>query len=281
MIFEQLKDQDFKEFQKLLFELSGISLSNEKKALVSGRLQKRLRHYQLESYSEYLKIIRSGDEAEIQTMLNLLTTNETYFYREPDHFDILKNQIWPNWKGNAVFRVWSAASSTGEEAFTIAFTLAEAVPERPWEIFGSDINEDVVERAAQAVYPMSRSENIPKQILKKYCLKGVRSQEGMFLIKNELRRKVHFQKENLLQITPAIGKFDVIFLRNVMIYFNNETRKKVIENLIPHLHDDGFLIVGHSESLFGVTNELKTVRPTVYQKIDANTHLGMRLPRTK
>lgn len=266
MNFDPLKDSEFEKFRKLIYELAGINLSNEKKALVSGRLQKRLRHYQISSYGKYYDIVTGGDDLEKQILVNLLTTNETYFYREPDHFEFVKNHILQNWPEKRSFRVWSAASSTGEEAYTLAFYLAKFLRGENWEIVGTDINEEVVAKSGRGQYPMQRAENIPKEVLRNYCLKGVRSQEGTFLIRKFLRDKVNFYKMNLLEPNRDLGKFNLVFLRNVMIYFNRETRIKVVENILPYMYDDAYLIVGHAESLYGISGQIKAFRPTIYQK---------------
>lgn len=266
MDFIQLKDSEFEKFRKLLFELTGISMSNEKKALVSGRLLKRLRFYQLPSYGKYFDLINDGNEAEMQVMVNLLSTNETYFFRESDHFNFLKEHIQKNFSPQDNFRVWSAASSSGEEAYTVSFILSEYFNDGSWEIVGSDINEEMLAIAQGGVYPIERSKNIPMEYLKKYCLKGVRSQADKFVIKKNVKENIKFHKLNLLSSNLSIGNFDIVFLRNVMIYFNLDTRKQVIKNISNLLKKDGLLIVGHAESLIGVTQEMKALKPTIYHR---------------
>lgn len=263
-----ITDQEFKLFQRLIYKIAGINLSDAKKVLLVGRLQKRLRHHQLETYSEYYRLLSSGKHPEeLQIMVDLLTTNETYFFREPKHFDFIRDEVLPARRAGGTFRVWSAASSTGEEAYTLAMLLAEHLTGSAWEIVGSDISTQVLEKARRAHYPIERNEGIPPGFLSKYCRKGVRSQAGTFLIASELRSRVSFHQVNLtLPVEADIGNFDVIFLRNVMIYFDTETKRKVIGNLLPRLNSGGYFIIGHSESINGIADGLRQVRPTIYKK---------------
>ena len=263
----QLKDVEFHQFKNWLHRAVGINLSDAKKALVAGRLSKRLKHYQLESYGEYFRLITSDTAtAELQTAIDLLTTNETYFFREPKHFDFLRDRVLPNITPGHSFRVWSAACSSGEEPYTIAMTLAEKLTSTSWEVFGSDISTHVLTIARAAHYPMARAESIPRHLLTKFCLKGIGPQEGTFLIDRSLRNKVNFAQINLNEPLPGIGEFDVIFLRNVMIYFDQETKRKVVARMLPRLKPGGYFMISHSESLNGISNELEIIGPSIYRK---------------
>lgn len=264
----QITDQEFALFQRLIYKIAGINMADSKRTLLVGRLQRRLRHYGLDTYTQYYRLLASGESAdELQTMVDLLTTNETYFFREPKHFEFLRDEVLAKRRSPATFRVWSAASSTGEEAYTLAMVLAETIPSTPWEIVGSDISTQVLERARRGHYPLERNEGIPPALLRKYCLKGVRSQAGTFLISPELRSRVSFRQVNLtLPVDRDLGLFEVIFLRNVMIYFDLETKRKVVQNLLPHLASGGHFIIGHSETLNGIGEGLSAVRPTIYRK---------------
>ena len=162
-----LKDNEFALFQKMIYETAGINMSPAKKALVSGRLAKRVKHFGLSSYGEYFKLLSNTTTGEFQTAVDLLTTNETFFFREPKHFDFLRERVLPHWR-NGQRRVWSAASSSGEEAYTLAMVLAEHTPTRDWEIVGTDISTRVLEKARSGHYPMERTKNIPQDFLKKY-----------------------------------------------------------------------------------------------------------------
>ena len=268
MTDSQITEQEFALFQRLIYKIAGISLSDAKKVLLVGRLQKRLRHYQLETYSQYYRMLSSGkNPEELQIMVDLLTTNETYFFREPKHFDFLRDEIIFKRRNPGNFRVWSAASSSGEEPYTLAMMLAEYVVNSAWEVVGSDISTQVLEKARRGHYPLSRHEGIPPKFMSKYCLKGVRAQEGTFLIVPELRQQVSFRQVNLtLTVDREMGLFEVIFLRNVMIYFDPETKAKVVHNLLPRLKSGGYLIIGHSETLNGITDRVEAVLPTIYRK---------------
>lgn len=268
MIEAAITAQEFALFQRLIYKIAGISLSDAKQVLLVGRLTKRLKQYDLPSFGDYYRMLASGEHPEeLQTMVDLLTTNETYFFREPAHFEFLRDEILGKRHSPTMFRAWSAASSSGEEAYSIAMTLADALPTAPWEIIGSDISTKVLAKAASGHYSLARTEGIAPAHMRKYCLKGVRSHAGTFLIAPELRRHTKFYQINLMHpIDADIGDFDVIFLRNVMIYFDPETKTRVVHNLLPRLKKGGYLVIGHSETLNGITDRLSAVRPTIYRK---------------
>lgn len=261
-----LTEKEFGQFKQMIYERTGIHLSTAKMPLVSSRLAKRLKHHQLGSYAEYFRLITAKMHAdELQTAIDLLTTNETHFFREPKHFDFLRDRILATRQRGRPFRVWSAASSSGEEPYTIAMVLAECLGNEPWEVVGSDISTRVLERARSGHYPIERAEEIPRSYLTRYCLKGVGSQAGTLLVARELRERVRFMQINLNEPLPKLGEFDVIFLRNVMIYFNQETKARVVSRMLPMLHNDGYFFISHSESLNGVTDALKPVAPAIYR----------------
>ena len=263
-----ISDQEFTLFQRLIYKIAGISLSDAKKVLLVGRLARRVRACEFGSFTQYYRMLASGEhEDELQTMVDLLTTNETYFFREPKHFDFLREQIIGKRQSAAPFRVWSAASSSGEEVYSIAMTLAETLPQNPWQVVGSDISTQVLAKAAAGHYALARTEGIAPRYMQKYCLKGVRAHAGTLLISADLRGRVSFHQINLTHpVTSEIGDFEVIFLRNVMIYFDPETKTKVVHNLLPRLKSGGYLIIGHSETLNGITDRVIAVQPTIYRK---------------
>jgi len=263
-----LGDNEFQLFRKLIYEQAGISLSDAKKPLVAGRLSKRLRQLGITSYIEYFRQVQR-DSQELQVTIDLLTTNETYFFREPKHFDFLRDQILPGAIGRGPFRVWSGACSSGEEPYTIAMVLAEVLGQRPWEIVASDLSTRVLQEAAGGLYPQADCSGIPRPLLHKHCLKGVGQHEGSVLISPALRERVSFRQINLNNALPKLGTFDVIFLRNVMIYFDIETKRRVIERILPLLRPGGHFMISHSENLNGVSDALKPVRPSIYCKPDA------------
>lgn len=263
----RLADSDFSQFQTLLHRLAGIHLSPAKKAMVSGRLAKRVRHHRLRGYGDYLRLLHSGSEPqEMQIALDLLTTNETYFFREPKHFDFLRARILPERRPGKPFRIWSAACSSGEEPYSLAMLLADRLREAPWEIVASDISTRVLERARSAHYAIERAERIPAAYLSAFCLKGVGRQDGTFLINQNLRNRIRFLQINLNEQLPQLGDFDVIFLRNVMIYFDPETKRKVVRRLLAVLRPGGHLLIGHSESLNGIVDDLQMIVPSIYRK---------------
>ena len=266
----EINDTEFKRLSSLLYDITGISFDNSKKVLLTGRLSKRLTALGLDSYTQYFKYVSDPlHTQELDFMVDLLTTNETSFFREPQHFEFLKQIITPASKQAGPFRVWSAAASIGAEAYTIAMVLADKLGvDSAWEILGTDISHSVLEQARRGHYRLSEAEKIPQAYLKKYCLKGKNDQEGTFLIDKKLRQHVYFEQLNLnVPALKKFGEFDVIFLRNVLIYFDIPTKQRVIANLIPSLKNGGYFIVGHSESLNGITNALVQEKPTVYRRM--------------
>jgi len=265
MDLASITDQDFSRFQKLLYEIAGIQLSAAKKPLLCGRLAKRLREHGLASYGEYFELLGSKRvPGELQVAVDLLTTNETYFFREPKHFDFLRK--WASERRGKTVRVWSAACSSGEEPYTIAMVLADVLGDGPWEILASDLSTRVLEKAAKGQYDMQRISGIPKASLSRYCLRGTGQHEGTLLIARELRQRVQFRHINLNQPLPQVGEFDLIFLRNVMIYFDIDMKKRVVSGLSGHLKSGGYLVIGHSENLNGITSALQAEAPTLYRK---------------
>lgn len=265
----EITDTEFQLLSKQIYDISGILLNDSKKVLLTGRLAKRLKALGLDTYTQYIKYIRDpANAAEIDFMVDLLTTNETYFFREPQHFEYLRDAILPGIKPGHAFQVWSAAASIGAEAYTIAMVLADKLGvDGNWEILGTDISSTVLEQARRGHYRMNEASKIPPNYLSKYCRKGVRSQEGTFLIDSKLREHVRFEQMNLnVEKLRKPGDFDVIFLRNMLIYFDVPTKRRVVENLVPSLKSDGLMIIGHSETLNGVTTLLTQVKPTVYRR---------------
>jgi chemotaxis protein methyltransferase CheR len=262
-----ITEGEFSQFQRFIYEEAGITLAASKKLLVSSRLAKRLQQCRMGSYGEYFKYLKSGTApVEVQNAIDLLTTNETYFFREPKHFDLLKEQAMVAHKRSQPYRVWSAASSSGEEAYSMAMVLADCMDGTPWDVLGTDISARVLQRAANGHYSMERAKHIPKMFLQKYCLKGLDDQQGTLLVDRNLRNKVHFRLVNLNAPLPELGRFDMIFLRNVMIYFNDETKRQVIERVLALLKPGGYFCVGHSETLNGLSNAVQSVAPSIYRK---------------
>jgi len=262
-----ISDAEFAKFQRFIFDVAGISMADAKKALVTGRLSKRLAVYDLETFGEYFNLISTGKYPdEVQMAVDLLTTNETYFFREIKHFEFLRTQAIKERCRVQPFRVWSAASSSGEEAYSMAMVLADCMQTTAWEILGTDISTRVLEGARRALYSLERGRHIPPEYLKRFCKKGTGKYEGYLLVDRILRSKVTFRHINLNSALPEMGQFDIVFLRNVMIYFNNDTKRQVVARVISTLKPGGFFCVGHSESLNDITQAVQMVAPAIYKK---------------
>jgi chemotaxis protein methyltransferase CheR len=266
-----ISESEFGSFQRFIFDIAGITMSDSKKALVSGRLAKRLQHYGLQTYDAYFRLLSGGAHPdEVQLAVDLLTTNETYFFREARHFDLLRQAAeaaLPRLRTGAPFRVWSAACSSGEEPYSIAMVLADVLGNAPWEVVASDISTRVLQRARVGHYPMERASHMPQDYLRRFCLKGIREQHGTLLVERGLRQRVQFRQVNLNTDLPSdLGSYDVVFLRNVMIYFNGDTKRQVVARVTSRLKPDGHFFIGHSESLHEINDTLRPVMPSVYRK---------------
>ena len=262
----QLSERSFNVVADVFHRVSGIRLVAAKRQLVIGRLQKLATEKGLSSLDEYVdKVIKSGDESELVRVVDRLTTNETYFFREPAHFDFLTELLAQRRPGQE-FRVWSAASSSGEEAYSIAMLLADKLGPSGWKIVGTDLSTAMVDAARKALYPMERARNTSAQYLKRFCLRGSGPYEGQLLVSKALRANVHFEQANLMQPLPDIGKFDVVFLRNVLIYFDQDAKLDIVRRVSPLIKPGGYLFTGHSESLSNLPTGLSNVKPAVYAR---------------
>jgi chemotaxis protein methyltransferase CheR len=271
-----LSDIDFKKLSDFIYFNYGIKLPIAKKVMLQSRLNARLRANNIDSYKAYTEFVLSGKggEAEIINMVDLVSTNKTDFYRESAHFDFMKEVVLPEHFeqfSERTFRVWSSASSSGEEAYTVAFVINEYLEGKrkfDYQIFGTDISTRILDKARTAVYPMERVDIVPLAQKKKYLLKGKDTSNPQVRIIPEIRSKTSFQRLNLMDENYDVpGVFDVIFCRNVLIYFDRETQEKVISKLCRHLRKGGYFFLGHSESITGYDLPLKQLRPTMFQKI--------------
>lgn len=260
-----ITEDEFRLFQRFMLAEAGVGLAGTKRALVSGRLNRRLRARGCTTFRQYYQLLQE-DDAERQHAVDLLTTNETYFFRESSHFELLAEQARAHARTVQPFRVWSAACSSGEEVYSIAMMLAATLGfDTPWEVLGSDINVEVLQRAQRGHYPMTRIDGIPVDYLRRFCLKGKGRQAGTLLVIRELRERTRFRQINLNAPLPRLPQFDAIFLRNVMIYFQPATKQAAIDRLHDRLLPGGQLYIGHSESLNGLRiHDLKRVRGSVY-----------------
>jgi len=265
----ELSDQEFRHFQRFIFETAGISLSSAKKALVIGRLTRRIEEHKLPSFSAYFKLLADGrDPREVQTAVDLLTTNETYFFRQPRHFEVLrKYAVGQRAAPNRPFRIWSAACSSGEEVYSMAMVLEDCLGAGLWEVLGSDISTRVLSKAQRGHYAGGRTTQIPSEYLRRFCLRGIGEQDGTLLVDSYLRNRVRFLQINLNTALPAgLGTFDVIFLRNVLIYFDADTKRRVVGRVLGLLKAGGLFFIGQSETLNLVHEGVELLEPSVYRK---------------
>lgn len=261
-----ITDAEFQRFQRFIFERAGITMSATKKTLVAGRLGKRVAARDCPNFAAYFELLGRAEGAdEVQTAIDLLTTNETYFFREPRHFDFLRSLAIGAAARQQPLRVWSAASSSGEEAYSIAMLLTDCLGDAAWEVVGTDISHRVLQRARTGHYPMERARHVPPAYLKRFCRRGVGEHAGTLLVDKALRQRVRFLPANLNEALPQLGTFDVVFLRNVMIYFSGDTKRGVVSRVLSLLKPGGHLLIGHSESLHGVSDAVQMVAPSIYR----------------
>jgi chemotaxis protein methyltransferase CheR len=270
-----ISEKEFRNFQELIHTEAGIWLSPSKTALLTGRLAKRLRLHGLKSFQDYYRLVLESPEEYIQ-MLDAISTNETRFFREPKHFELLESHILPRWirasasgdRGRDI-RVLSAGCSTGQEPYSVAMTLLRHFPPGSgWniEIIAADLSTRVLEVAQRGVWSADKASEIPFDYLKAFMLKGYGDQEGKIKAGREIRSLIRFQHANLHQSPyPFAGNFDLIFCRNVLIYFDLRSREMVLHRLARLLSPDGYFFVGHAESLHSMAGILSPVIPTVYR----------------
>lgn len=264
-----ISDAEFGQFRDLMRRTAGVEMAPSKKHLVSGRLTRRLREHRLRSFGEYYRLVASGNAPdEFQRMVDLLTTHETYFFREPKHFDYLAGHVLPQTTPGRELRLWSAASSSGEEAYSLAMVLMDKLGEKtPWQVFASDISHEVLAKARTGIYGMERTEGISDDYRRRFCLRGINGRSGTLQIDPALRQRVRFAPINLNESLAGAGEFDIIFLRNVLIYFDLPTKRQIVSRIVRQLKPQGWLFIGHSESLNGVSSEVSQERPTIYRRL--------------
>jgi chemotaxis protein methyltransferase CheR len=264
----EFSPQDFQRIRQLIYRRAGISLSDAKQDMVYSRLSRRLRARGLRRFADYLALLDDGaDAAEWEAFTNALTTNLTSFFREGHHFPLLAEHVRRQEKGRRI-EIWCCACSTGEEAYSIAITMAEtyATLSPPVSILASDLDTNVLEKARQAVYPIERVEPVGPERLKRFFLRGTGPHDGNVRVRPELCNLVTIRRINLLESSwPVRGQFDAIFCRNVMIYFDKQTQAAMLRRFAPLLRSDGLLFVGHSESLFHVADVFRLRGKTVYE----------------
>ena len=276
MIGKQLSDAEFKKFSDLIYQQVGIFMRMEKKELLNARLGKRLRACQLDSFQEYFDFISRPDQQKLEFVMFLdsVSTNFTSFFREVSHFEYLKANVLPELvamkRSNRDFVFWSSASSSGEEPYTLAMFLNEFGEQNAgfrYKIIATDISTRVLAMAANGVYPIEQTTKVPHDILTKYFQKGLGNSAGKVKVKDDIRRQVTFQRFNLMDEFPWHGEMDVIFCRNVMIYFDRQTQEKLIGKFYNCLNKGGYLFIGHSESIASLKHDFVQVEATTYKKI--------------
>ena len=262
---------DFDYLRKIVTDTTGIIADDDKYTMYYSRLARRVRKLGLTDFSEYRAYLNKNMDSEITELVNSVTTNLTSFFRENHHFEFIKNTIVPEIKtrGTRKIRIWSSACSTGEEAYSIAISIAEAIPDfKQWDItiLATDIDTNVVQKASSAVYDIKRVDGIDKSILKKYFKKGTGKNSGMVKVNSDLVNLITFKQLNLLHEWPIKDTMDFIFCRNVVIYFDNPTKIKLVERFYKLMSNDSYLLMGHSESLNKSTNLFHLLGKTIYQK---------------
>ncbi len=265
-----LGDRELARIATLVRTKAGITLTPAKRPLIIARLQKRLRHLKLKSYADYLTLLETDTSgAELTTFLDALTTNHTYFFREEQHFDLLAKVVAPEWRKthpSGPIKIWCAACSSGQEPYTIAMTLADMPTPLPFTMLASDLSTKVLEKASTGVYRMEDVRGLPVELLRRHFERGMGEQAGLARVSAALRKPITYKQINLLEQGPGGQPFDVIFCRNVMIYFESDVQQRVVAMLERHLAPGGYLFVSHSESLNSVQHGLKWIAPAAYRK---------------
>jgi chemotaxis protein methyltransferase CheR len=262
---------DFQRIRELIYQRAGISLSESKEDMVYSRLSRRLRVHGLSKFADYLKLLQEDNEQEWEQFTNALTTNLTSFFRENHHFEALAQQL-AKISSKKGIRIWSSAASTGEEPYSIAMTAVEVFGQFnvPVEIIATDLDTQVLRKGAEGVYAAERVAKLDPQRLRRFFLNGTGAQSGNVKVRPELQAIIHFQPLNLLEsIWKIRGPFDAIFCRNVLIYFDKETQARILRRFAPLMEHDARLYIGHSESLFHVSDAFKLLGQTVYAKVSA------------
>ena len=267
----EISDSEFKRFSDLVYQKTGINLHYGKKQLLQSRVNKVLRKRGILSYKDYFTlIVNDNPENELHEVINLISTNVTHFFREERDFEFLRDG-WAKEilaKGTKTVDIWSAACSSGEEPYSIAITLKELFGDTQIvsSILASDISTKVLNLAQKAIYPKERIDNINKELIKKYFQEGTKSAQGYIKVKDDIKRMINYKRINLIEAFDNINSFDIIFCRNVMIYFDLPTKEMIVNKLYEHVKPGGYIFVGHSESLNGLNSKFKYVMPATYKK---------------
>jgi chemotaxis protein methyltransferase CheR len=267
----KITSDEFEQFRTLVYKESGISLGDGKRSLIVSRLSKRLRDLSLDTFQQYFNLVTgSAGQEEFTQLLDLISTNKTDFFREPKHFDFLREEVLPELASTKRVRIWSSASSSGEEPYTIAMTLYDGVQapaQWNFHILASDLSTRVLAKASSGVYDTERVRDLPAATLKRHFLSGRGGAAGKVKVKPHLSDMVTFRRINLMDDRfPIKTPLDVIFCRNVMIYFDRPTQERLVGRFHKYLKPGGYLFIGHSESLQWLNQPFKSIAPTIYRK---------------
>ncbi|WP_243544322.1 CheR family methyltransferase [Pseudodesulfovibrio tunisiensis] len=269
----EMGEAEFRRFSELIHSEFGIKMPSSKKVLLQSRFQKRLRALGMQSYKEYCDYVFSpeGREKERANLIDVVTTNTTHFFREPKHWDIMNNtvlpELWRRFGAGRILNVWSAGCSSGEEPYTLAMVLSEYAVTHSgfnFSILATDISSEILQKASRAVYALEKADDIPMTMKKKYVLKSKKN--PLIKMDKPLRSKITFQRLNFMDNFKLPKQQDIIFCRNVVIYFDRGTQEMLFNKFCSNLSSKGYLFIGHSESLSGMTLPLRQVAPTVFQK---------------
>ena len=268
-------DADFNTLREMIQTETGISMGESKRQLIYRRISSRLKKLRMSSFSDYIELLESGDPEEFEVFLNTITTNLTSFFREKHHFEYLSDKVLPEIISKKIsagkkLRIWSAGCSTGQEPYSIAMTLREGMPDiDQWDakVLCTDLDTQVLAKSSNGAYTQRDVDNLSAEILSKWFVPQINGGEQLYLAKPELKKLLVFNPLNLMAPWPMKGKFDVIFCRNVIIYFDKPTQVKLMERFAEYIAPGGYLILGHSESLHGAQERFQLIGKTIYQKV--------------
>jgi chemotaxis protein methyltransferase CheR len=275
-----LTERTFEKIRKLIYDKAGIDLKEGKQTLVSARLGKKLRDSGLRDYDAYLESVIADKTGESMiALIDALTTNYTSFLREPQHFQFLRQEILPAVTQRRQIDIWCAAASTGEEPYSLAFTMLDAlgpVAATQVRILATDISTRALAAATQAIYPAERLTGMPREWLSKYMTPGQGKYQGFYQVRSEVRRMIQFRRLNLIEAFTHSGTFPLISCRNVMIYFDKATQQNLVGRMTNHLEPGGHLFIGHAESLSAIEHTLRFIAPAIYQRHASGSGEGIR-----
>ena len=271
---EELSGAEFDFLRRLIYDYAGIVIADNKRSMVQGRINRRMRELGVRDVGEYIDYVKSAPDIERDGLASALTTNVTAFFREPHHFEYLRKEFLPGWLsrqyGRPRFRGWSAGCSSGEEPYSLAISLLEAlekVPGADVRVLATDLDQTIIRAAREGVYDAKRSSGLTEAHLKRWFLRGGGAQTGLVRVRPELRDVVRVMPLNLLEAWPMRGQFDVIFCRNVFIYFDSSVKRRILSGFADRLSPGGLLFIGHSETLHGLTDRFELIGQTIYRKL--------------